>query len=71
MVKNLSPSYLENGDDGAQNSKGRSKSREHGKDSQIFNAQQKPNKSVDLSGAGHTGLPENDDEILKQLNQIT
>lgn len=39
---------------------------------------QKPSKSVDLTsnnvGGGanrETGLPENDDEILSQLNQMT
>jgi alpha-tubulin suppressor-like RCC1 family protein len=38
----------------------------------IFNNTQKPSKSVDLSsGPGDTGLPENDDEILRQLNQMT
>ena len=44
----------------------------------IFNASQKLNKSMDLTGQnfageggenGPTGLPENDDEILGQLNQ--
>ena len=43
----------------------------------IFNMTQKPSKSVDLTsnnvgGNGkETGLPENDDEILSQLNQMT
>jgi len=42
---------------------------------QIFNATQKPSKSMDFSGMnledGQTGLPEQDDEILRQLNQMT
>ena len=45
----------------------------------MFNASQKPNKSVDVSAAnpgsndrnGQTGLPEHDDEILRQMNQLT
>ena len=45
----------------------------------MFGASQKPNKSVDASGAnpgsndrnGQTGLPEHDDEILRQMNQLT
>lgn len=38
---------------------------------------QKPSKSVDLTSSNvpqanqETGLPENDDEILSQLNQMT
>ena len=76
-----------------QNSSKRSKSRENvggggqtardpvqeglGNNKQIFNATQKPSKSMDLTGGvnnlddGQTGLPEQDDEILRQLNQMT
>lgn len=71
LVKNMSPSFLESGMDQAnQNSSKRSKSRDkQGPTNQ--------NKSMDLSDINNlsddqqTGLPEHDDEILRQLNQMT
>jgi alpha-tubulin suppressor-like RCC1 family protein len=71
LVKNMSPSFLESGmEPNNQNSSKRSKSRDK-------NANANQNKSMDLSDINnfsddqHTGLPEHDDEILRQLNQMT
>jgi len=63
----MSPSYLESGQlEEQKESKAENKN--------IFNATGKPSKSMDLNNLGEdgkTGLPEHDDEILRQLNQMT